>query len=919
MHKLIVNKLSKLTAAATLMLAALLPTSCSDETLSGVVQPNADGTYGPLSLTVSLDFEENGSMSRSTFETNNFEINEAWVAIFDPETKKLVGMTTRDFGDVNTPPDTSHGKTENQIGDDYAKVTFDNLFINDDNTAVYIVGVVNYEGILAYTKVPDENDVVSEDIVPLIDVLNSVTCLDEFLQVAVHTASAEYAVQNKNAPLMSGMSSGDASHQNFTMNHEGVATPEIAKTELFDHWTRKFKTELDGKIHLRRLVDHINVTVNVGNNVTLENPTVQVYNIPKSVFIQERTTVENAAAYSAEDWRTTYTTASSDSYGGYYDLKEGFGVGDRIVDTRNAGFFQNDDDRLKVSGKTITFGYWHFENKHWGLPACNTINKREARFGTSDVYTSLCPSESNDFNNGATYMVIRGKVKDSKTGYTGDAEFYIHEGYCCNPDGTQATDLAVASRDFATFRNTNYNYTIDINGLNDVIVKVTNGDLSSGNPGAGGVFWNETDEAKSMSVDRVGNTYNISLPEGTLYWCIEEDDKYYGVPMAADYSLKDKFKAYPNFTAAGDFTSSELYKHITLDGQALGTTSSFDAVQSHTLKFDNNTDANGSLYICAEEVSADGKAKCYIVYKFTQTGKELDVIRFDAANIIWHNNWYEYTTANVWVGCPNSIINVLWYHDSRIKGYNIDVYDLDGNAKMKSFSIEDATPYLKQFNGKTIFFYPLNTTGLPAGGTASTSGAVNYSFDITPIVDETQYKSGGATQIRGDKTERTIRICPSNWEIGAKKEWDVAVSSALQPGLVNEIYLRGLRYYQSSKTDGTSSKVDDKDGYYIQPGGGGNLSNRYFSFYATSSGKVTAKISNNGGDPTTGKIVYAYKMNPDGSGATEIYNSTGTTMGKAGTQTAFTFNVTIDGGPQEIRIYTTGGGVRYYSIAYTPN
>lgn len=819
---------TRIAVLTAVMLAMMLPMSCNDDFGDDHLGPNEEGLYGPFSFTVGFSSPAGEERSRSTFATTNLEINEAWVAMFDVESGRLVGMSDKKFSNTSAP----NGSHNNTVGSDY-DMQFNSLFFNDDQNKVFIVGVVNYADVKAYPRTKGLKELADADgFIDLKTALDSVKTVEDFRRIAVNTASAEKAVQDKNAPLMSGIFSPNGSHSNYTIDADGKpSNSAVSVFELFDSTTKKLKTGISGLIHLRRLVDHINVTVNLGNGLTIANPTVQVYNIPQSVFLQEHTTVQNASAYTAEDWHEIYTTAASDVFGGYIDMPV-FGIQkDPVIDFENAGFFQDEADILKISGSTIKFGYWHYENKHWGLPACTDMKKREERYGESDVYKSLCPSESADFNNGATYFVLRGRVTDTKNGISADAEFYIHEGYCCDAEGAQATTTAVASRDFATFRNTNYTYTITINGINDMVLNVTSGGLD-GNPGVSGSVWCRTIEEETP---QPGKEYNITIPadEG-LIWCIEQDGNIFG------RTIDESSRYYSQWSKLGDISSDIPEGHTFYNGikfnvdgidyslaDEIPASAANNGIISGTLKMAEHKKSEASLYLCTISKSEDGRTSLYSVYHLTQYGFELVapneviVVGADSPQFI--------------VGLVSN--EIKWTPVEGITKYRITI---DGTNFSKDVTAADWTD---KGDGYLTYRMPY-TNGLMALNNGS-----SYTFSVASI---------DGKRVSEKRSSKSVKITLPVWNFSASEWKNAAKAQPIVSGTGNftgdvDFTVNGLRLLVK---DNDKVKYDNTGNYYyFLTGGAGSKTKRVFMFRSKAKGKIIVHTTSSGGTPYDGRHI----------------------------------------------------------------
>lgn len=897
----------------------LLATSCADDFMDSntVCKHNPDGTFGPFDLVVPFDSEVFDSKTRATFDESNIEMTSAWCAIFDVQTGYLVGMTDKIYNFSDGEATVAPGHNVPSIGDQFGMV-FENFVFNDKYNTVYIAGVANYENISAIDAKGNE--------MSLIEALKNVKTIIDYKNIAVNTASAEMALNGKNRPLMAGFWGN--SHGNFTVDLSGkVHTNNSAesKVNLYDKGTMTVTDNnvaqiAAGKIHLRRLYSHlnVNVTVNTSADFTFKNPRVKVYNVPQYTFIQEHKTVENADQYENATWAAATHTAA-DIYGQNLTTSEISPANKSYNNTSDAAFLMNAEDEFVAteSGNklNIKFGFWHYETKHWGLENVKSQNDRERMHGNSGVYSSLCPSEKEDFNNKAPYIVITGDVSNGK--YTGKADFIIHEGNACQANGDLAPDAPTAARDFSTFRNVNYTYNVEINGIDNVITKVTAEDLSGDfYHGTGGEFWST--EVKNIKVAKAGNSYNIRIPKGKLTWCISENGNTpYGVSIDDSWGYKSWYPMYPT-TVDTSKSYGGLYNCITLNGKRLGEYDSFDEETECELSFTENSVANGTLYLCGIYTSPDGMVDYYTVLCFNQDGMMIDSPKLEIANPTANNTY------------------ILGLNDHTIRWKEVEGAD--------SYTVTLGTN--SRGGGYTVTLKPGQTTTDSGGlGVTLTRGGDGYLYytmryarsqnALLSLVDDASNLTATATYIVTANSDTGAKSDPANISMTVVNPvWDfnsAAWKSVINPVLSGttipastEVGVNGLTLYTGTNT----MTYNTYGSYYaVMTGGSGSTANRGFKFHAFANGKVNAWTSSNTGNQSSAdgqddRYVYLSQTNALG-GNTETQATSGNRANKSVTGTLTKSPdipvdpVTKSGNANNVWVYPKGSIV-IYKIQFTP-
>lgn len=924
--------ISRLAIVGAIAGASMITSSCAEDYMNVdedrmLYEMNADGTFGPLDLTISIDAEANDSKTRGNFNTNDFEITSMWVCMFNYDNGTVVAMNKESYNDGNIVD----GNHNNGTGLD--AITFKNLMFSDGDSRVYIAGVANYENITAMDANGNEG--------PLIEVLDSIKNFVDFKNIAINTVSAEKALNGKNRPVVAGLWGNN--HGNFTVDLKGKVHSNNAATAeaiLYDSKTKRInQSHIDaiqnGKIHLRRPYSHLNVNIDVamGGFLQFENPTIQVYNIPEYTFLQEHKTVTNSETYKTEDDWKAVTHTAADIYGERF-TSDLISPGNPYSN-ENKAFIMNPEDAMVVTDngtkRNIKFGYWHYETKNWGLPSLTSQKDREKRIGNSDFYASLCPSDDKTFNNNAPYMVLRADVETNS--YKGKVEYIIHEGFCNLENGEQASSEATAVRDFCTFRNTNYTYNVQINGLGSMILKVSSEDMSGDvHHAVGGEFWSKT-ERKNVNVVKAGASYQLTVPAGDLYWCIVEDNGApYGKNLDSSWEHAEKYPLYPTNVNENINTGSSFYQSIKLDGALLGDIQPSATERTFNVTFGQNETINGLLYICAKYVSADGTTIVYPVYCFNQNGAALDIpeVRMPYAS-----------TSGVILGVEDHTIS--WKAIAGAESYTIKLAESNGMGgyyvTLKPGETKSDAEFIGQANvdagravnvtltqqGDELFFrmrYANSVKSLL--NFLQSQNEADVTFEVTANNSKASSPEPGKLAAKiinpvwnfNDMTWQNATLPSVVWSPSPE---DSKIADYIPAG--TNIKVNGLTVYS-----GSSNKLRyEKHTYYtFRPNGSGNKTSRGFKFHAITKGKLGFWTTSAGSSAQSGRYVVAEYQ----GGSSAI---TGTF--EAATKTAGTFDKSSNGKSGEIKdinpnnkeslgvdnvwIYNSGDFC-FYQIQFTP-
>lgn len=441
--------LISLTAVGMLALS-----SCgSNENLEPAETEGATMRHEPV-MELPLGFTGDNQRTRA-FDFNNrsltlSNINEIWVGLFDTEDHKIVGFGTK-TGTITTP----------------LSVTIENLFMSDINDKAWCAAVANYNGVNARLG--------EGELKPLIDILRyDVATWEDFCNVAIDVESAELAIRVTGSHvLMSGIFAADGNdvYVEHDSDDTGLLMPSsnIGSYTLYNKTFSAYEFETVISIYsnnpavasylsLRPMFAHVKVNVDITAPTLNANGNLQwkLYNVPKYVYLIEHANISDCSGYDNLSWLGVTPSAADLYYDGYADMQNYVAYNtptpptDALVDVIAGD--------VAKSGTTFSFGFWHYENKHWGLPTVTGYIDRDRMLTSTPerIFSALCPSDALDFNNKATYLMI-----SIPTTSGGNAEYIIHEGYSSNFNNSANS---AEPRDFSTFRNTDYTYNITVSG-----------------------------------------------------------------------------------------------------------------------------------------------------------------------------------------------------------------------------------------------------------------------------------------------------------------------------------------------------------------------------------------------------------------------------------------------------------------------
>lgn len=848
--------------------AAILP-ACNDD-FDGPDGGNgnvASGELiGPGELEIAFELEAEEGRSRADFNTP--KINDLWVGVFDLTSKKIIASQVFDSDDAKfDDPSSNHSGPSGIFGEGGREIVkLDNIYMNDNNPYVVIMGAANVGGVnvLRYLK----NGEAVEGEISLADVLtDGIETLNDYANIAVDVKSAE-----KNARegyvLMSGVYA--TSHGNFTIDHKDVISPNptgsttpIFEWSMFDETanTRKFDliakgynrsdrdkgtvTPPTGVVHLRRLVNKISVEITPGGTVDgvtydvdidAANATFQVCNVPTAVYLQERSALKDPSYSSLTTWKK-FTAAASDALATSAEPLKGY-VNSEVYGSGESGledcFQVNDGEGLRVENGVIKFSYWHYENKHWGLSTCNTYHKRELRYDGTDIFSSLCPAVDKPWNNNAGYILLKAHVTDKTHGLEGDVEYLIHEGYCCQINSLQAASDTEAATDFGTFRNTNYTYRIQVLGLDNIRVKATK-DGEDYNPGASGSIWDTvTKEPKQVNGDD-GGTFNVYVPAGPALWAIDYEGTVYGVPASSTVGTPF-YNVWNSLNVSGSDNPEEfpdelksLFPQITLGGSTLDSYSGTEV--ANTPLVIPPFDGTFTLYLATQET--DGRNSYYstvTVYRVVAgilASPEITMPYASSKRLVMGVD--DHTIA--WDPVPGATSYTITLVKNGDKGgYSVTIPVNGVNKDSDDYE----TPLVTESDGKLSFRmrYANSQHALLSFLQSDTSAEVT--IEVTANKDEEKSEPG----------KITFTIVNPIWNFSTSA-WQNAVnaltidSTGVENGLAKDqtVTIDGLTMYTGNNNKMTYRKYGNNYGF--RPNGTGSKTNRGFKFHACAKGKLS--------------------------------------------------------------------------------
>lgn len=469
----------------------------------------------------------------------SLRINSLWVGVFDLRTGDCVAKTDKDNMEMDFSPITSGRKKTSfvraKIDEPYTEYNknhnlnkedegYRNPEVDDngDPRDYIMVCVANFKDVYIH----------DDSALTLEDKLAGIENWEQFDAIGVETASAYQYPHNSDSPILAGfLNDKDYESKNPSETHIKIdqfkemtdnghfvtLSPATMINDLiirykpadaengkegyyydvnFDNEGNAIEGDIinvDKTIFLRRLVANINVNINIVNdNLTLTDVSYRRVNMPKAVYIIERKTTECDATegkYKDREGNEITLTVAANS-NGFPDKAE---FSPNYADKDPQNLYYSDSDWI-TSQNNYFFSFQQFANKHWAYKRPETQMAREKIVEDSQpgrdengfpVYKFAALSDPNvtdDFNNYASYFIIKMHLIDKATGRALEAEYMIHHGNTSDELGNEASYVKNSEdkwipggelNDYVVARNVNYNYNVYIKGVNNIYHNVT--------------------------------------------------------------------------------------------------------------------------------------------------------------------------------------------------------------------------------------------------------------------------------------------------------------------------------------------------------------------------------------------------------------------------------------------------------------
>lgn len=423
-----------------LALSALLSVSCREVAIDSDY-PEWNGQY----LSVLVDTPDSRTRAIDLNPGAALFLKNIWVGVYDVTNGNKVGGGEVELGRMLT----ASGNTLV----DLVPIKITGTLVA--NRQYCIVGVANYDDkIMTYNG----NKLYTE--------LSNANSWNAFTQIAIDTQKSEFENQ---VPLLVGyLHRASSTYSNIKVNQfaTGNGINLIDFGESVDIFATKSATSntintANFVLKLRRLRSKINVVINEEPvpGVTVTNLQYKICNAPASAFLAQRRT----NSFGDMDADVAHSPNSADV----------------LTNGSKDGYFETEYVSPQVN---TNFSFEHFENLHWaryteGLKEYHDREKKEPNGAFSALATS-----TDDWNNRATYFVLKMNIRDDNLGRNAEVEYTIHEGFCNDANGNSLVDdagngnLSQRLLDFACVRNTDYYYKITVKSIDDIFVQVTESD-----------------------------------------------------------------------------------------------------------------------------------------------------------------------------------------------------------------------------------------------------------------------------------------------------------------------------------------------------------------------------------------------------------------------------------------------------------
>lgn len=471
-----IKKIFKYISLCAIALPVML-TSCMDDDLGA----NHKGVqHCKISVNIKTDLATTHTRAVDMTPGAIVNLNSIWIGVYDVATGEKLNDDDIivDMGYLQTATGSKFM--------DAIEVEFD----QNATSQVCVVGVANFENVYGDNGVSLESQ------------LRAANTWADFSKIYVDTESAYEGLHGTTTPLLMGylLKEDDsplaqinqfAGFGSVSLDHPRATTDIFFRPNDYDLNDNGKININDRYLRLRKLVSQINVNVGEGEGITISNLQFKKMNMPKKVYLAERKTdVDNEA---------NNTTLAENLSPNKADIKPN-------------EYYTSDEEWNIANVGQYGFTFQQFENKHWGASATNY--QMRGKKNPDGTFAMLGDDKSNP-NVYASYFIMSMSVVDHNQGITADVEYIVPEGYCSDNEGNPLYDgKNITSndiyKDFNCFRNTDYTYTIKVNGIDDIIVNVTS-DNGTHNDDQSGKLWqikypNNVSRTDLISIN--GETYN---------------------------------------------------------------------------------------------------------------------------------------------------------------------------------------------------------------------------------------------------------------------------------------------------------------------------------------------------------------------------------------------------------------------------
>ena len=440
-----------------IVLLALLAVSCKEDAIERDSEfSESDGRL----LSLAVDIPETRTRAVDMTPGAALYLKNIWVGVYERSTGNRVGGATEELGRMLTASDNTLI--------DLVSINFYTTTAAA-NAQYCVVGVANYDGI----KVIDPSGGIAADLKTMLDDADN---WSKFKEIAIDTQNSVFENQvplligylgketvtpQKGGPyytMVNQFETGPGINlYGYTDENEVFVSPTFTGGRLSGINTKYTEGGVQRNyiLKLRRMRSKINVIINEEPvpGITVTNLQYKMCNVPGSAFLAQRRTNSFSTGMSpGREYSANSTDVNAD---GYFDTE------------------------YKTPDINTNFSFEHFENKHWAKNTVGLTDYHDRENHDENGVFSALADNSGDWNNMASYFVLKMNVRDDNIGRNAEIEYTIHEGFCNDENGIALTDDNGDGDDvrrlfdFSCVRNTDYYYKIKISSINEIEIQVT--------------------------------------------------------------------------------------------------------------------------------------------------------------------------------------------------------------------------------------------------------------------------------------------------------------------------------------------------------------------------------------------------------------------------------------------------------------